>query len=46
MRGWRGFDAMSDPYSVEEIIRKKRQYTPPRADDAEDCVNRVLQFYR
>jgi hypothetical protein len=45
LRGWQGFDAMSDPYSVEEIIRKKRQYTPPRTDDVEDCVNRVLQFY-
>jgi hypothetical protein len=45
LRGWQGFDQMSDPYSVEEIIRKKRQYTPPRTDDAEDCVDRVLQVY-
>ena len=45
MRGWQGFDAMSDPYSVEEVIRKKRQYTPPRADDVEECMDRILQFY-
>ena len=46
MRGWQSFDAMSDPYTIEEIVRKKRQYIPPRPDDVEECVDRVLQFYR
>jgi hypothetical protein len=45
-RGWRGFDAMFDPYTVEEIIRKKRQYIPPRTNNRAECIDRVLQQYR
>ena len=45
LRGWQGFDAMADPYSVEEIVRKKRQYRAPVNNDAQDCPKRVLRRY-